>query len=93
MPCAITINDVIHRWWYSHDVWHTPVRRFEEMVDDPQANAVEGVIAVPGLPYKLVSPPYKLSDSHGIPQGRAPHLGADTEAILAKLAASTNPFE
>lgn len=41
--------------------------------------------AANGTPFWLVAPPYQFDGKPTVPQGRAPELGADTDAILAEV--------
>ena len=42
-------------WQEAHDVWHAPVNRFEDMLDDGQANDVGAFVEVPGVSHKLIA--------------------------------------
>lgn len=66
-------------------VWFTRVRRFEDMLDDPQATAVGAFVEVPQMEHPLVGSPMKLSCAPHLPRGPAPSLGAHTEAVLKGL--------
>ena len=51
----------------AHDVWHAPVNRFEDMLDDGQANDVGAFVEVPGVSHKLIAlcvPPHIIERHH-----------------------------
>jgi len=77
------------------DVWHSPVNRFEDIPDDPQANAVGAFREVPGLRHKLIGIPVQLSSQAGKdgPRGPAPAFGEHTAAVLADLGYSLQDVE
>ena len=66
------------------DVWHHTVSDVNDVIGDEQANAV-GAFADIGGPHPVLAHPVKWSGARTEPRGRAPALGADTEAVLAKL--------
>ena len=66
-------------------IWYTRVRRFEDMLEDPQALEVEAFVDVPGMEHKLVGSPMRLSCAPHLPAGPAPALGAHTDEILKAM--------
>lgn len=65
------------------DVWHHTVSDVNDVVNDAQANAI-GTFFDVGAAHKLLSHPVKWSNATTQPRGRAPALGADTEAVLRR---------
>jgi crotonobetainyl-CoA:carnitine CoA-transferase CaiB-like acyl-CoA transferase len=66
----------------------SPVRTFEEVVEDPQA-AVRGMfpeVVVPGFgKHRVTGPPMKLSETPGLVGSPAPRLGEHTPEVLRDL--------
>lgn len=76
-----------HEIFESHDVWHTPVNRYEDLMADPHANELGVFTEVPGLSHRLVRSPIVLSSQAGIdvPTAAAPGFGQHTSPVLAEL--------
>ena len=71
----------------AQDVWHTPIQRYEDVMDDEHLNASGAFAQVEGLQHKLVKSPIGLSSQagHDGPTGRAPGFGEHTLDVLAGL--------
>merc|ERR1712216_633329 len=76
-----------HTIFEAADVWHCPINKYEDLMDDPQANAAGTFAEVPGLSHKLIKAPFQLSSQAGNddPRGPAPSLGEHTSAVLTEL--------
>merc|ERR1711865_382460 len=55
-----------------HDVWYTRVRKYEEMIYDEQAEAVNAFVQLPDMKTKILAPPVQLSGLPCMPVRRAP---------------------
>ena len=65
-----------------------PVNRVDQVAVDPQIQAREMIVELDDPKYgkfKVVNSPFKFSRTPSKPQGFAPELGADTEAVLHEL--------
>lgn len=69
----------------AHNVWFTPMRRFEEVMSSDDLIVSGGVDNVQGISHGLVSSPVKLSAYDHRSRGRAPKLGAHTEQVLSRF--------
>uniref|UniRef100_A0A7S4R9J2 Formyl-CoA transferase n=1 Tax=Alexandrium monilatum TaxID=311494 RepID=A0A7S4R9J2_9DINO len=68
------------------DVWFHAVSDINDVLDDPQYNAI-GAFSEVGGPHRLVSHPIKFSAAPPFPRGRAPLLGADSEKVVQDVKA------
>ena len=68
-----------------HGVWWKRINRFDEMLDDEQANASGAFVTVPGLRHNLVGNPVILSKADRKPTGGAPQFGQHTREILKNI--------
>lgn len=67
------------------DVWFTPVRKSEDMMTDEQAISAGASVEAPGVPFRLVANPIKLSEGGpNMPRGPAPRLGQHSEVVLSQ---------
>ena len=67
------------------DVWFTPVRKSEDMMTDEQAISSGASVEAPGVPFRLVANPIKLSEGGpNMPCGPAPRLGQHSEEVLSQ---------
>jgi len=76
-----------HQLFEAADVWHTPINRYEHLMEDEHANATHSFTAVQGLTHKLVKSPIVLSSQAGIdhPTGGAPCYGEHTTEVLGAV--------
>jgi len=74
-------------------VWWKRINRFDEMMDDVQANAAGGFVSVPGVRHKLVGNPVHMSEANHIPTKGAPKYGQDTARVLRELGVSDKDME
>ena len=72
-----------------NDVWFSPMRRFENVLDWEQLVQTGGVDVVDGLGHGIVATPVKLSAFEHGARGRAPELGAHTKEVLNSLTRSS----
>lgn len=75
----------IHEWtrlMRESDVWFSPMRKFEDVLDWEQLVQTGGVDNVPGISHGVVATPVKLSACEQKARGRAPNLGEHTNEIL-----------
>ena len=74
------------------DLWWAPVQTQDEVVNDPQVRAMDGIVAVPDYggvgTFEAVATPLEVSASPVGPQGPPPRLGEHTDAILRELGLS-----
>lgn len=79
--------DEWHQIFTAQDVWHTPINKYEDMMDDEHANAAGTFAEVPGLKHRLMKSPITLSSQAGKdgPTGRAPAFGEHTTEVLQNL--------
>jgi crotonobetainyl-CoA:carnitine CoA-transferase CaiB-like acyl-CoA transferase len=74
------------------DVWWAPVQTQDEVVADPQVQAMHGIVSVPDFggegEFKAVATPLEFSAAAVGPQGPPPRLGEHTDAVLRELGAS-----
>jgi crotonobetainyl-CoA:carnitine CoA-transferase CaiB-like acyl-CoA transferase len=66
-------------------VWYAEVQRFEDVLDDAQANVTGAFAVVDGVEQKLVACPIRFSCAEHGPRGGAPLHGEHTEEVLAEL--------
>jgi crotonobetainyl-CoA:carnitine CoA-transferase CaiB-like acyl-CoA transferase len=76
-----------------HPLIWAPVKRMNEMIDDPQVAAM-GYLSTVDHPrlgqFKSVGPPFRMS-AHAMPANRpAPDLGADSDAVLREAGLSAD---
>lgn len=72
----------------AEDVWWAPVQHAHEVVDDPQARAGGGFVAVPvegSEPIEMVATPIDFAGTPWSPRSTAPELGQHTEEVLLEL--------
>ena len=72
----------------AEDVWWAPVQHAHELVDDEQARAAGGFVAVPidgGEPLDMVATPVDFAGTPWSPRSTAPEFGQHTEEILLEL--------
>jgi crotonobetainyl-CoA:carnitine CoA-transferase CaiB-like acyl-CoA transferase len=71
------------------DVWWAPVHTFEEVIDDPQAQAAGAFVDVPGgegtPAHRAVATPVTFGDSAVGPAGPVPALGEHTDEVLREV--------
>jgi crotonobetainyl-CoA:carnitine CoA-transferase CaiB-like acyl-CoA transferase len=71
------------------DLWWAPVRNQDEVVADPQIQAMNGIVSVPEMggqgEFKAVATPLEFSAGPVGPQGPPPKLGEHTDAVLMEL--------
>jgi crotonobetainyl-CoA:carnitine CoA-transferase CaiB-like acyl-CoA transferase len=71
------------------DVWWAPVQHAHEVVDDPQARAAGGFVAVPapggGEPLEMVATPIDFGGTPWAPRSSAPEFAQHTEEVLLEL--------
>jgi len=67
------------------DVWYAPVRKYEDMLHDEQANACGAFVTVPNVNTKLLASPVLLSAADSRPKTRAPLLGEHNDEIFGPL--------
>ena len=78
--------DEWHEIFEAADVWHTPINRFEDLMNDEHTNATGSFVSVDGLKHKLVGNPILLSEQqNNSPTGRAPGFGEHTTQIAQEL--------
>jgi crotonobetainyl-CoA:carnitine CoA-transferase CaiB-like acyl-CoA transferase len=68
-------------------VW-APVAELPDLVDDPQAAAMDLFVEVDhpeAGPFRTIAAPFTLSETPAVVRGPAPEIGADTAAVLAEL--------
>ena len=74
------------------DLWWAPVRNQDEVVADPQIQAMNGIVSVPEMggqgEFQAVATPLEFSAAPVGPQGPPPKLGEHTDAVLAELGLS-----
>jgi len=68
------------------DIWFHHVTDINDVVDDPQYNAI-GAFADVGGPQRVVNHPVKFGGALPFPRGRAPALGAHNKKIIEDLKA------
>jgi CoA:oxalate CoA-transferase len=69
-----------------------PVNRVDQVAEDPQIKARDMIKEIESPRYgkfRVVNTPFKFSRTPSGPQGFAPELGADTEAVLNELLGMT----
>lgn len=76
-----------------YDIWHAVMNKFENMWDDPQANANGALVQHPDIRHPLVGVPILMSAHTAVPQGRAPKLGEHTSSILKEYGFSPQEEE
>ncbi|HJR25322.1 MAG TPA: CoA transferase [Acidimicrobiales bacterium] len=72
----------------AEDVWWAPVQHAHELVDDPQARAAGGFVAVPvegGDPIEMVATPVDFAGTPWSPRSAAPEFAQHTEEVLLEL--------
>ena len=91
-PRSLSTVTIDWRW---NCRWHAPINKFEDMLEDKQANAADTFAEVEGVRHKLIKQPVRLSSQAGIdgPVGPAPPLGANTQAVLSRLGYSAAEIE
>ncbi|HZM42855.1 MAG TPA: CoA transferase [Acidimicrobiales bacterium] len=70
------------------DVWWAPVQHAHETVDDPQARAAGGFVAVPvegGDPVDMVATPVDFGGTPWAPRSMPPEFAQHTEEVLLEL--------
>ena len=70
------------------DVWWAPVHHAHETVDDPQARAAGGFVAVPtegGDPVDMVATPVDFGGTPWAPRSMPPEFAQHTEEVLLEL--------
>jgi crotonobetainyl-CoA:carnitine CoA-transferase CaiB-like acyl-CoA transferase len=71
------------------NVWWAPVQYGHEVVDDPQAHAAGGFVAVPsvdgGEPVKMVASPVDFGGTPWAPRSMPPEFAQHTEEVLLEL--------
>ena len=77
------------RLFRDNDVWFSPMRRFENVLDWEQLVQTGGVDVVEGIGHGIVATPVKLSACEQRARGRAPELGAHTKEVLNSLTRSS----
>lgn len=66
-------------------VWYTVTKRYEDVINDPQAIAAGAFTDVPGVDQRLIASPVKLSCAPHQPKGPGPDLGQHTQEVLDEL--------
>jgi crotonobetainyl-CoA:carnitine CoA-transferase CaiB-like acyl-CoA transferase len=72
----------------AEDVWWAPVQHAHEVVDDPQAHAAGGFVAVPvdgPEPLPMVATPVDFAGTPWAPRATAPEFAQHTEEVLLEL--------
>ena len=68
-----------------HGVWWKEINRFDEMLEDAQANASGAFVKVDGLQHKLIGNPVIMSGANHHPSGKAPQFGQHTSQVLQSI--------
>jgi crotonobetainyl-CoA:carnitine CoA-transferase CaiB-like acyl-CoA transferase len=73
-----------------HDVWHTPINRYEDQLDPnsrahQQSRQAGSFVTAPGVRHELLGNPVLLSAHKAAPRGPAPGFGEHTDLILAEI--------
>jgi cinnamoyl-CoA:phenyllactate CoA-transferase len=71
-----------------NNVWWKRINRFDEMLNDEQANASGAFVEIDGLRHKLVGNPIIMSESNHHPSTTAPRFGQHTNDILKSIGVS-----
>ena len=76
------------------DLWWAPVRNQDEVVADPQIQAMNGIVSVPEMggagEFQAVATPLEFSAAKVGPQGPPPKLGEHSEQVLGELGLSAD---
>eukprot|EP00930_Biecheleria_cincta_P088819 TRINITY_DN78074_c0_g1_i1.p1 TRINITY_DN78074_c0_g1~~TRINITY_DN78074_c0_g1_i1.p1 ORF type:complete len:449 (+),score=73.92 TRINITY_DN78074_c0_g1_i1:55-1401(+) len=65
-----------------NDIWHAVINKFENMLDDEQAQANGALVHHPDIRHPLIGLPVLLSAHTAEPAGRAPIFGEHTSDVL-----------
>jgi len=76
-----------------HDVWHQKIHRFEEMLDNQQAQESGIFVRAPGVQHQLIGSPVLLSEQRAEPRGGAPGFGEHTAEVLGELGLTPQEVE
>ncbi|WP_209123277.1 CaiB/BaiF CoA-transferase family protein [Alkalihalobacillus sp. BA299] len=76
-----------------YDTCVSPVLNFEEMISHPQIVSRQMIQSVPGLNYKHIGIPIKLSETPGNIHSNAPRLGEHNEEIFEQIGYSKEGFK
>lgn len=73
-----------------HDVWWAPVNSFEDLVNDPQAQAIGAFVEMPsmardGTTQTTLATPVDFGVEPAAPPPAPPQLGSDTRSVLREL--------
>ena len=93
---AVMAKKTVDQWgeiFDKHGVWWKKVNRFEDMMEDEQANAAGCFVQVPGVSHKLIGSPFLLSAVDSNPVSSAPCFGEHTRSVLVDLGCTLPQIE